>query len=67
MDLDRFLNVVYFWVTTDADEQEKDKFDVRLNLPDARARKTGAATQRADSPWSKKNEEDALSAFVAAL
>jgi hypothetical protein len=63
---DRFLNLIYFCATDDAEEKEKDKFDVRLNLPDARARQKGAATSR-NSPWSKANEESALGDFVSAL
>jgi hypothetical protein len=66
--LDRFLNLVYFFVTDGAEQQEKDKFDVRLNMPDERARRK-AAVQGVDrsSPWSKENEEAALSGLVTAL
>lgn len=64
--MDRFLNLVYFYATEDAEQKEKDKFDIRLNLPDARARRTGAAVA-ASSPWSKQNEEASLSGFVASL
>lgn len=66
MPMDRFLNLVYRFATEDAEQKEKDKFDVRLNKPDARAIARGAA-QRDDSPWSKKNEEAALSGLVGAL
>jgi hypothetical protein len=64
--LDRFLNLTYFFATENAEEKEKDKFDLRLNKPDARAIKTGKAVSDA-SPWSKKNEESALGGLVAAL
>lgn len=63
---DRFLNLTYFYATEDAEEAEKDKFDVRLNKPDAKAIARGAAT-RPDSPWSKENEEASLSNFVASM
>jgi hypothetical protein len=62
----RFLNLVYFFATEDAEEKEKNSFDVRLRLPDARARATGAAT-REDSPWSKENEERALGGLLAQM
>lgn len=64
---DRFLNLVYFWVTEDAEPKEKDKFDVKLRLPDERARRNGTATLDKKSPWSKENEERALSGLVAEL
>jgi len=66
--LDRFLNLTYYFATEDAEPKEKDRFDVRLNMPDVRARRK-AATQGVDasSPWSKRNEESALSGLVAAL
>ena len=63
---DRFLNLVYFYAVEDAEESEKDKFDVKLNKPDAKAIARGA-TERPDSPWSKENEEAALSGLVAAM
>jgi hypothetical protein len=66
MPLDRFLNLTYFYATENAEESEQNKFDVRLNLPDERARRTGAAVAPS-SPWSKENEEAALSGFVASL
>ena len=62
----RYLNLVYFWATEDAEEKDRNRFDVRLNMPDERARRTGAAVSK-DSPWSKENEERALSGFVASL
>jgi len=64
--LDRFLNLIYFYAVEDAESEEKDKFDIRLHKPDARAIKTGAAVADS-SPWSKQNEEASLSGFVAAL
>lgn len=66
--MDRFLNLVYYFATEDAEQQDKDKFDVRLNMPDERARKK-AKTDGLDksSPWSKQNEESALSGLVAAI
>lgn len=63
---DRFLNLAYFYATEDAEEKEKDKFDLKLNKPDAKAIARGAPL-RPDSPWSKENEEAALGGFVAAL
>lgn len=66
--LDRFLNLTYYFATEDAEPKEKDKFDVRLNLPDERARRKAAAQGIPESsPWSKKNEESALSGLVGAL
>lgn len=62
---DRFLNLIYFWATEDAEPKEKDKFDVRLNLPDARARERGTAVKT--GPWSPEAETAALGGLVAAL
>lgn len=64
---DRFLNLTYFFATEDAEDLDKNKFDMRLNVPDERARKSGAAVKDDRSPWSKKNEESALSGLVASL
>jgi hypothetical protein len=64
--MDRFLNLVYYFATDDAEPKEKDKFDMRLNMPDASARRRGAATTPG-SPWSKEGEESALGGLVAAL
>jgi hypothetical protein len=66
LNMNRFLNLAYHWATEDAEEKEKDKFDVRLNLPDKRARERGTAIQPG-SKWSKENEEAALSGFVASM
>jgi hypothetical protein len=64
----RFLNLVYFWATEDAEDKEKDKFDIRLNMPDARTRaKRPTAAIVQSSPWSKENEESALHGLAAAL
>jgi len=63
---DRFLNLIYYFATEDADPKEKDRFDMRLNLPTARARARGTATAEG-SPWSKRAEEQALSGLVAQL
>lgn len=68
LSLDRFLNLTYYFATEDAEPKEKDKFDIRLNLPDERARKKAIVEGiPASSPWSKANEEASLSAFVAQL
>jgi hypothetical protein len=65
---DRFLNLTYHYATDDADPREKDRFDIRLNLPDERARRKAATEGIPESsPWSKRNEEASLSGFVAAL
>jgi len=63
---DRFLNLVYYFATEDADPKERDRFDMRLHLPTRRARERGAATAEG-SPWSKRAEEQALAGFVAQL
>jgi hypothetical protein len=66
--MDRFLNLVYFYATEDAEEKDRTKFDLRLNLPDERARrKMSEGVIDESSPWSKKNEERALGGLVAAL
>jgi hypothetical protein len=65
--IDSFLDLTYHYATEDADEKEKAKFDMRLNLPDERARASGRAVTDDRSPWTKKNEESALSGLVAAL
>lgn len=63
--LDRFCNLVYFWATEDAEPKEKNKFDARLNMPDARARKRGTAATT--GPWTPEAETAALGNLVAAL
>ena len=65
----RYLNLVYFFATEDADEKDKNRFDIRLNMPDERAQRKMREQRVIDdsSPWSKKNEEKALSAFVGSL
>jgi hypothetical protein len=66
---DRFFNLVYYFATEDAEEAAKNRFDVRLHMPDARARRRAAerGAPDASSPWSKENEEAALGGLVAAL
>jgi hypothetical protein len=64
--LDRFLNLMYFFATENAEEDEKNKFDIQLYKPTEKARLTGAALAPG-SPWSKENEEAALAGFAAAL
>jgi hypothetical protein len=66
MPVDRFLNLVYFYATENAEEQDKIKFDMRLNMPDAKARQTGRAATEG-SMWSKEKEEAALADFVGML
>jgi len=65
LSMNRFLNLVYFWATEDAEEKDKVKFDVKLNMPDAK--RAARAASNPDSPWSKRNEENALAAFTAQL
>ena len=60
---DRFLNLVYFYATDDAEQAEKDKFDIRLNKPDVAAIKAGKAAAR--GPWSAQAETNSLNLFVA--
>jgi len=70
MPMDRFLNLTYQFATENADETEREKFDIKLQMPVVR----GGAVQQArttdfadESPWSKQNEESALSGLVGAL
>jgi hypothetical protein len=63
---DRLLNLVYFWATEDAEEADRDRFDVRLNKPDERARRRGAAALD-QGPWSPEAERAALGGLVASL
>jgi hypothetical protein len=66
--MDRFLNLIYYFATEDAEPKEKDKFDIRLNMPDERARRKALEEGVPEtSPWSKRNEEQSLSGFVAQL
>jgi hypothetical protein len=60
---DRFLNLVYYFLTENADEQERDKFDIRLNTPPPEERSAVPAS----SPWSPQNETAALGSLSAAL
>ena len=64
--LDRFLNILYFFATENAEDDDKNKFDIQLYKPTEKARLTGAALAPG-SPWSKEAEEAALSGFVASL
>lgn len=62
---DRFLNFIYYFLTENADEQERDKFDLRLNTPPPNYRDPGSIPE--SSPWSAKNETAALGELSAAL
>lgn len=64
--LDRFFNLVYFWATESMDQEQRDKFDARLHMPDARARRRAASGQ-ARGPWSPEAEMSALGDLAAAL
>lgn len=63
--LDRFLNLVYHYATDGADEKERNKFDVRLNMPIPGVVRSRVVTE--SSPWSSKNEAAALGNLAAAL
>lgn len=60
LNLDRFLNLVYYWLTKDA-ESEKDirAFDAKLFQPPK-----GTAAP-AGSPWSPEGETAAFDSFLA--
>lgn len=64
LELDRFLNLTYFFATENSDEQERSKFDTQLNLPDARARERGNLV---GTQWDPENEQAALTGLAAAL
>jgi len=63
--LDRLLNLTYFYATENAEESEKDQFDIKLHMPDKKAREAGTISP--DSPWAPENEKAALAGFVASL
>jgi hypothetical protein len=63
--MNRFLNLVYFWATENADEKDLNRFKMRLNTPDAKRAKRAASGP--DSPWSKQNEENSLALFTSQL
>jgi hypothetical protein len=65
--IDRFLNLLYFWATENAEDKDRRKFDTKLNLPDSRPGKRLRQAARPDSPWSKDNEERSLALFAAQL
>jgi hypothetical protein len=58
----RFLSLLYFWVIENADEQEREKFDVKLNMPLPGKPKIAIET----GPWSAAAETSALSGLAAA-
>lgn len=57
--LDRYLNLIYHWLTDGADREEIAKFDKRLWMPPK-----GVAAPKG-SPWSAEAETGAFRAFVA--
>ena len=62
---DRFLNLLYFFLTEGAEEKEKAKFDMRLNAPPPSARRKRGSL--AGSPWTPEAETRALAGLAAAL
>lgn len=61
MDLDRFCNFVWWWITRNASEaKDVDKVRARLWRPPA-----GEAVTHSQSPWSSDNETRAFAAFKA--
>ena len=62
---DRFLNLIFAFATENInDEQEYDRFVMRLNLPIPGI--FSAVTETA-SPWSAESETSALSSLAATL
>src|SRR3546814_1661132 len=60
--IDRLLNLVYFWATRNAqDEQTLAKFDRKLWMPPK------GEEPPAESPWSAANETSAFQAFKAQI
>ena len=57
--LDRFLNLVYYWLVREADEKAIRKLDARLWMPPK-----GVAAPK-ESPWSAEAETAAFRGFVA--
>lgn len=60
LDLNRFLNLVYYWLTRKAeDEKELKKFDAKLYMPPKGVR------AEPGSPWSPESETAAFDSFVS--
>lgn len=57
--MDRFANLVYFWITKDADPDEVPKFDNRLWRPPP------GMLPAPGSPWSPENETSAFRSLAA--
>jgi len=57
--LDRFLNLVYYWLVRDAPADEVEKFDRRLWRPPPGVRPAEG------SPWSAERESAAFGSFAA--
>lgn len=62
--LNRFLNLVYTFITMNMEPKDKASFDMKLYAPPP-----GAARNRVDaaSPWAPQNETSALRGLAAAI
>lgn len=59
--LDRFLNLIYWWLTQEGSEDEVRKFDTRLWQPPK------GVAPAPSSPWSPEAETAAFASFAKAL
>lgn len=58
--LDSLLDLVYYWLTKDAEEDDVAKLDSQLWLPPTKTRKGKSVTAPKNSPWS---DEATLASF----
>lgn len=56
--IDRFCNFIWYMMTKNADEREREKIKSRLWMPPR-----GEVVEHPNSPWSRENETNALAAF----
>ena len=61
--MDRFCNLVYYWLTRGADPRRRDEIDRTLERPPAGAT---ATLDDSGSPWSAESELSAFSTAAAA-
>lgn len=62
--VDRFFNLVYFWLVDGADQDEIAKFDAKLWIPPVG---TKHMPKKAVGPWAPDAETAALGDLAAAL
>lgn len=63
--LDALLDLTYYWLIKDAEEEAVEKLNAQLWLPPKRPKKPLSATVSKDSPWSDEATRASLAAFMA--